>query len=573
MNFAQLKMRPNGDENRAALKDLMTADPSLQVERRHLDGADLLMYRELPASIREWFLRAVEFPDKDFLVFGDDRVTYGEALAQSDIFAAAMQLEFGIEKGDRVAIAMRNYPEWVITFMATAKIGAISVPLNSWWTEEEFAFGLKDSGSKLIVCDRERMERIAPTLTDLDIATVVVRGDGEHIFDELMLKYADRSPAPVAIDGEDNAIIMYTSGSTGFPKGVLSTQRAIVSTMKSWGLSYAAGQLALARKAEKAGVELPAEPPYPPAILLPVPLFHATGSHAGLMMSFLAARKIVMMYKWDIQEALHLIERERVTGIIAVPTQSMELMQAPNLDDFDLSSLTDIGGGGAARPKQHVAGLLNTFQKASVGLGYGLTETNAFGSAIGGPDYAKRPGSTGRAMRPTSEIAIMEEVGGELPTGEVGEVCMRSPSNMRGYWNRPEDTAAVFRDGWLRTGDLGYLDEEEYLYIVDRLKDMIIRGGENISCLEVETCLYQHPDIAEASVFGVPDERLGEVVGTVLFAKNGAALDEAQIVEFVRSHLASFKAPEKIWISAVSLPRTGSEKVDKKTLRQIYLTD
>jgi len=578
MEYSQLQIRPSGNEILAALKLIMAADPSLQVERQRVRGVDYLMFKEQPVSLREWFQIADEFPREDFLVFGEDRMTFGEAAEKSDSFAAVLQKEFNAKKGDRVAIVMRNYPEWVVAFMAAAKIGAIAVPLNGWWTAEEFAYGLSDAGATLVVCDAQRLDRISHCLADLGLRAIVVRNgiaDDKVVFhyDRLQAKYAGQQPDFVAIDSEDDAYILYTSGSTGFPKGAVSSHRAVISTLKSWGVSYAASQFALQQKAAAAGVELPEEPPFPPAVLLPVPLFHVTGSNAGLLISFLSGRKVVLMYKWDVQDALSLIERERVTNIVSVPTQSMELMQAPNLAEFDLSSLNDIGGGGAARPQQHVGKLLKTFTQASTGIGYGLTETNAFGSNISGPDYAERPASAGRPTPPTSEIKVTDEDGKEMATGQVGEICLRSPSNMRAYWNRPEETAAAFRDGWFRSGDLGYLDAQGYLFIVDRLKDIIVRAGENISCLEVEACLYHHPDIAEVSVFGVPDERMGEKVGAVVLLKTGSMLEDGEVIDFVHDHLASFKCPEVIWFTSDPLPRTASEKIDKTVLRKTYLTD
>jgi acyl-CoA synthetase (AMP-forming)/AMP-acid ligase II len=371
----------------------------------------------------------------------------------------------------------------------------------------------------------------------------------------------DEVPAPPSVEilPEDPALILYTSGTTGHPKGVLSTQRNVISAIGTWLVLVSAINV-LQGAAEQ-------EPDNQIGILLAIPLFHVTGLHSMLLLSLVIGRKIVMMHKWDVDQALELIEAERITHFNGVPTMSMELMNHPRLSDFDLSSLVDVSSGGAARPAEQVAMLVERFPGATASQGYGLTETNAVGCVIGQDDYLLRPGSVGRPTAPLVELKIVNQDGSELPAGGVGEIWIRSPAVPMGYLNRPEATSATFTDGWCHTGDVGYIDADGFVYIVDRLKDIIIRGGENISCLEVEEALYSHPEIEEAAVFGLPDERLGEIVGAVVKTSEGVELDIDLVQKFLRERLAAFKIPVHLWCQGGQLPRIASGKIDKKKLR------
>ncbi|MEM6834507.1 MAG: fatty acid--CoA ligase family protein, partial [Pseudomonadota bacterium] len=372
---------------------------------------------------------------------------------------------------------------------------------------------------------------------------------------------SERTPQPVDIQPEDDLSILYTSGSTGAPKGAVSTQRGTITGL----MGYACHGLAI-RQLDGVALES-----VQPAVLLTVPLFHVTGLIPVCLISFFIGRKLVMMHKWDAGDALALMEQEKVTYFVGVPTMSLELMQHPERDNYDLSVLEDIAAGGAARPADHVARLKQTFPQARPGLGYGLTETNALGCINTRASYIAKPGSTGVVSRPAVELKIADEEGVALQTGEIGEVCLKSAANVRGYWNRPDETAAAFtEDGWFKTGDLGRLDEDGYLFIVDRKKDIIIRGGENISCLEVEDALFNHPKVAEACVFGLPDERLGEMVAAVIMPVDGADLSAEDMQAYVAEHLARFKVPQHIWIATKSLPRLATGKFDKRRLKAAY---
>ena len=544
----------------------------LSVGAADVRGVTLPAFAAAPPSMREFF--AFFFAanaDKEFLVFGDERLTFAEVHARGLKFAAMLQHRHGIAKGDRVAIAMRNYPEWIIAFVGILHLGAIAIPMNAWWTAEELDYGLKDSGARLAVADEERARRLATLGCHATVITVRTSADvaGALGFvraeDELIASPPSTWFLP-EIAPEDDATIMYTSGSTGSPKGAVSTHRALVAA----AMNYLVAGLALLELSQKAGVT----PADQQVMLLNVPLFHITGSVPVLLVSIAIGRKMVIMHKWDAGEALRLIEKERATYFVGVPTMSLEMMQHPDRDKYDLSSLVDIASGGAPRPPEHVERLAKTFVGKHPVQGYGLTETNGVGAGNFRDNYRNKPASTGRAAAPLVELRIDPgdgPVGAGLPAGTVGEVCIRTVCSCRGYWNKPEATLAAFPgDGWFRSGDLGYLDEDGYLFIVDRKKDIIIRGGENISCQEVESAIYAHPAVAEVSVFGLPDERLGEIVGAVVYPKPGAALEESAILDFVSGNLAAFKVPARLWVSVDPLPKLGSAKIDKVTLRTQY---
>ncbi len=530
-------------------------------------GADYPTFKAAPDSLRDYL--AVFFMaqgDKEFLVYRDERMTFAQVYAQAVHIAAVLQHRHGIAKGDRVAVAMRNYPEWVSAFVAGCILGAVVVPINAWWTAEELAYGIADSGTRLVIADEERARRLAGN----PVKVLTVR-TSKAVADELgrvrledELEVAPKTPWYLPpIGPEDDATIMYTSGSTGNPKGAVATQRSVV----TGALNYLVAGLAMLQMSQAAGVTLPEQQ----VMLLNVPLFHITGSVPVMLVSIAIGRKLVIMHKWDAGDALRLIEKERASYFVGVPTMSLELMQHPDHDKYDLSSLMDIAGGGAPRPPEHVERLATAFPNARPALGYGLTETNGVGAGNLRDGYRRKPNSTGRASKPLVEIGIFDDDMKPMPTGERGEVAIRSVANVRGYWNNPTATAAAFMaSGWFLTGDIGTLDDEGYLFIVDRKKDIIIRGGENISCVEVEAAIYNHPAVAEASVFGLPDERMGELVGAVVYPKPGETLEIESLLEFVKRDLAAFKVPAKIWLSKEQLPRLGSAKIDKVALRKQY---
>ncbi len=548
----------------AAAFKLLAENPMFKVGEAEIRGNTYRVFENAPASLAGLFANAAAtHGEKEFLLYEDERISFAELWRRACRLAHALHDELGVKQGDAVALAMRNYPEWCVSYMAVIALGGVVVPLNAWWKEEELHYGLKDCGAKTVIADGRRLKYIAPLKGELGLTLVLAREEGEgadYQLDTLIAGAKSDAAPEVDIHPDDDFCIVYTSGSTGHPKGVVLTHRGAVSTLFSW--TFTASIL----KELRGGVSPFGENP---GILLAIPLFHVTGSHSIFLLSYLIGRRMAMMYRWDPKEAADLINREKLTNFVGVPSQSFELMQAVGPEG--LPSLIDIGSGGAKRPADHVRKLADKFENGKPSSGYGLSETNALGCVISQGDYLLRPDSTGRPVPPLTDIKIVKD-GADMPRGEVGEIWIRSPANFRGYHNLPDETAkSITPDGWFRTGDLGKMDEGDYLYIVDRMKDLIIRGGENISCLEVENRVYEHGDVAEAVVFSVPDEVLGERVGLVVYPKEGMSIDVEDLRRFIAEDLAEFKVPERIWISPAKLPRLGTAKFDKITVRKIAL--
>ncbi|MEM9617345.1 MAG: class I adenylate-forming enzyme family protein [Pseudomonadota bacterium] len=547
----------------AAFK-LLTENPLFKVTEAEIRGNTYRVFENAPPNLVGLYAYgAATHGDKDFLIFEDERLSFAETWKRACRFAHALRDELGVKPGDKVALAMRNFPEWCIAYMGAIATGAVVAPLNAWWKADELKYAIEDSGAKIIVVDARRLEYLSPLKDELGLTLILAREEGEgadHRFEDMVERAREDTPPPVDIQPDDDFCIVYTSGSTGHPKGVVLTHRGCISTLMSWAFT------ASAVKEARGGVSLFGDNP---GILLAVPLFHVTGSHSIFMLSYMVGRRVAMIYRWDPKHAGEIINREKLTNFVGVPSQSYELMNTDH--EGGLPTLMDIGSGGAKRPADHVRKLKNTFKNANPSSGYGLSETNAIGCVISLAEYQQRPDSTGRPVPPVTDIKIVKD-GEEVPRGEVGEIWIRSPANFREYHNLPEDTEkALTPDGWFRSGDLGKMDEEEYVYIVDRIKDLIIRGGENISCLEVENRVYEHHGVAEACVFSVPDETLGERVGLVFYPVDGEAIDVAELRDFIAKELAAFKVPERIWLSPSPLPRLGTAKFDKITVKKIAL--
>ena len=516
-------------------------------------------------NLRDFLLMATgHLLTREFIVYGKTRLTIGETWQQAARMAHSLMENCGVGVGDHVAIAMRNYPEWLISYFAVIATGATVVPLNAWWKTEELGFSLKDCGAKIIICDEKRRDRLQPLKDELGLTFILARsdvGERDYLWDEFVKSGSSDEMPTHKIDADGDFCVLYTSGSTGRPKGAMLTHRGAISALLSWAF------LSEIYKEQFPEAQFI---PDDPKLLMALPLFHVTASHSLTLLSLLIGRTMVMIDRWDPAVALEVIKREKITNFTGVPTMTHELIALAEPGDLD--SMADITTGGAKRPAQHVAEQVGKFPKIIPGSGYGLTETNALGSHNAMQDYVKRPDSAGRVIPPVSEFQIWDEAGNALPTGTVGEVVIKSPANFRGYLNLPKETAkALTPDGWFRTGDLGKFDEEGFLYIVDRLKDLIIRGGENISCLEVENALYRFPGIAEVTVFSVPDKRLNEIVGAAIYPTEGVEIDLPALVDFVKGELAHFKVPEKIWLSPQALPRGGTGKIDKRATRDIAL--
>ncbi len=499
--------------------------------------------------------------EAEAVVAGDERLTFAELDRWSERLALALASR-GIAKGDRVALAMRNCPAWIVTYMAILKAGAVAVLINGWWQSDELGHALRLSAPGLVIADAPRAKRIQGLGQDIELVALEVDSPLDAALEPL-LSGADEGLTLPEIAPDDDATILFTSGSTGDSKGALSTHRAVTTGVYAYatGLMVLLGIMTQEKRA----------PATPPRSLLNVPLFHVTGEVPVMLNSFVIARCMVIMSKWDAGEALRLIEKEKISYFVGVPTMSLELMTHPDRDKYDLSTLTDIAAGGAPRPVSHVERLQKQFPTAQPALGYGLTETNAVGCGNFWSNYANKPASTGRPQRPFVELAILGADGEHLPPGERGEIAIRSAANIKGYWRDPAATKAAFTaDGFLRTGDIGYLDDDNFLFIVDRKKDIIIRGGENISSQEVEAACYACPAVAEVSVFGTADERLGEVPVAVVHAQPDSDLDEEELRRFLDGRLAVYKIPARFVFSPDPLPRLGTGKIDKLALRAQY---
>ena len=541
-----------------------------EVETIEVAGVGYRAFKHAPPSLRELFASAAARGDQTFLVYEDERWTFAETARHIDALASLLVEHYGVRKGDRVAVAMRNYPEWVVAFAAILSVGAISVSMNAWWTEAELEYGLEDSTPTVLIADRERVERCAPACARLGTKVLAVRAPG--LAPDLAVEvdhYAEIVPLGAAMPDvevlpDDDATILYTSGTTGHPKGAVSTHRAILQALLGFGCRVAMESI---RKPDEVSKSTG-----PAVFILIVPLFHVTGCVPVMLGCFVSGCELVIMYRWDAERALELIERERVTHFVGVPTQSWDLVESPRFADFDTSSLQSVGGGGAPAPPELVRRVASSFAQGRPNIGYGMTETNAYGPGNSGSDYTDHPTSTGRGT-PILEIEVRDEDGRAVPAGVRGEIWFKGPHLFRGYWNKPEATAEVLVDGWLRTGDLGRIDEEGFVYVEDRAKDMVLRAGENVYCAEVEAAIYEHPAVYEAAVFGVPHERLGEEVATVVFLRDGQFLTADELQAHVRERLAGFKVPTVVVFSNEPLPRNPAGKFLKRQLREEVAAD
>jgi long-chain acyl-CoA synthetase len=526
-------------------------------------GTRMKVFKSTPPSMRQLFALAKLRAAQEFLVYEDERWTFGRVAESIDAIGSALVSHYGVKKGDRVAIAMRNYPEWIAAFAAITSVGAIAVLLNAWWTADELAYGLEDSGAKLLVGDLERIERAAGAMERLDIRALAVRTGGKPLPPRTD-RYEDvvklGAPLPdVAITYDDDATILYTSGTTGHPKGAVSTHRAVLSALGAFACRAAVQAMRFPKDKEKQS--------HPTCFILTVPLFHVTGCVAVMLTSFAAGTKLVMLHKWEPERALQLIERERVTNFVGVPTMAWDLLESPAFSKYDTSSLVAVGGGGAPAPPQLVHRIDKSFGgKGRPNIGYGMTETNAYGPQNAGDDYVRKPTSAGRVV-PVVGVRVTDADGKVLGPNQVGEIWFSGPHLIRGYWNKPEATAQTIVDGWLRSGDIGRIDEEGFVHVEDRAKDMVLRAGENVYCAEVEAAIYEHPAVYECAVFGLPHERLGEEVAVAIHLKPGASLGEDELRAHLTKRIAGFKIPSVIQWSDAQLPRNPAGKILKRELR------
>jgi long-chain acyl-CoA synthetase len=572
-----------------ANRTLTAAGQMFEMDEVEIWGVVTRVWKNAPASLRDILELSHAHGDQDYLVYEDERTTFAENYRMAGALARRLQERFGVEKGDRVSIVMRNLPEWAATFWATAAAGGVAVPLNAWWTGAELEYGLHDSGTAVVFVDSERLVRLRPHLAQLPhLRAVVVTSENRTTPVDLspssvpVIAFADlvgdadsdadsdsgTGLPDVAIAPEDDATIFYTSGTTGKPKGAVGTHRNMATNLMSL---YFLNARATLRRRNGPGGDAFAERN---AYLLSVPLFHATGCHSILVANTAAGNKLVMMHHWDPERALELIERERITTFGGVPAMVMQVIDSPTFAERDTSSVRSVAYGGAPAPPDLVRRIKEHFPVGAPSNGYGLTETSSVTTMNVGDDYVRKPDSVGPAV-PVCDVAVVPdgydgaEPTADLPAGPdvIGELWIKGPNIVRGYWNKPEATAASFTAGWLHSGDIARIDEEKFVHIVDRAKDMVIRGGENVASVEVEAALFEHPAVSDCAVIGVPHPVLGEEVGAAVVLRPGTTVTAEELTRFARERLASFMVPTHFWFLSQPLPRNPQGKVLKRELR------
>ncbi|MFE9398700.1 class I adenylate-forming enzyme family protein [Streptomyces flavidovirens] len=565
---------PNSDPLRAAEAALTAPGAPFEVVRAE-DGSPL--YAGGPRTLREFVEAVWAYGDQVFLVAESGTYTYGEFFAAASALARRFVGEYGLVPGDRAVIAMRNHPEWQVAFWGAQLAGLVAVPLNAWWTEAEFAYALDDCAPRVVLVDGERLPRVEAWLAGqwgapgegwqeqekgrLERPRVVVFHGGCGQWGEAYegIRVADPllGPPDVDVRAEDDATIIYTSGTTGRPKGAVATHLAQVGAATH--PRFHAALSALGRG------QVPGQGPAPVS-LMTFPFFHVA-AFTALYSVMAAGGTLVLMRKWDAAQALALIRAHQVTHYAGVPATALQLLDAAEAAGDELASLTMLNTGGAAAPAELVGRLTARYgERIEPRNGYGLTETCGGVLANFGAAYRAYPGSVGRPA-PGMEVRIAGPQGQALPEGEVGELWLRGQSLIRGYWNDPDATSQAFADGgWFRTGDLATVRDGR-VSIVDRIKDMVIRGGENVYCVEVESVLHDHPDVLDAAVLGVPHPVLGEEVAAVVQLRPGATAGADELRAHVGKHLAAFKVPAHVLVRDEPLPRNATGKVLKRELR------
>ena len=553
------------EEYKEAWAELISAGADFEIEKIDVRGAPINTYKNALPTLKHMWEQTRQFGDRDYLVYQDERISYTEAHKIVDSVTTWL-LQNEVSHGDRVAIAMRNYPEWLLSYWATLSVGASVVGMNAWWTEPEMLYAIEDSKPKVIFLDQERLNIFSGISAELSFITpITVRAEsadtGLANWNELL----DIEPEAnsIEIQPDDDACIFYTSGTTGRPKGAQLTHRGCISNI--WSMMFSASLQRLI--GEKKGLLEPGADPIIPSALVTTPLFHVTANNCAAHATTIAGGRLTHMYKWDAGEALKIVEAEKITSLSGVPVMAREIITHPDFDKTDTSSLMTVGGGGAQLQPDLVTKIEERVTTARPSTGYGMTETCGIITSIGGDYFIDKPESCGPAT-PAYEVKIVDPSSTEtLPKGETGELWVRGGHVIKGYLNRPEATAETIVDGWLRTGDMAKMDEDDFIYIVDRIKDMVLRGGENIYCAEVESAIFDHPAVSECTVFGVPDDRLGEEVGAAVFVGNNK-LDATELREHCRNLIASFKVPKYVWFMDEPLPRNASGKFLKRELRE-----
>ena len=554
-------------ELNSAWSELTAPGQLFEVETIEVRGSPMRSYALAPGSLRDIWLGTAGYEDREYLIYQDERCTYSQAQEYTASIANWLSQQ-GVQPGDRVAIAMRNYPEWMLAYWAVVSMGAVAVGMNAWWVPQEMHFALKDSTPKVMICDKERLIRFGEISEDFpDLVVTAVRLTDQapdNVVDWVEVINTEAVMPDVTIDPDDEACVFYTSGTTGTPKGAQLTHRGCVANVMNIGFAQAVQGAALGKAGIKPTGSMEANAVN--VALVATPLFHVTGNNCVAQSIAAAGGKLIHMYKWDAAEALRIIETEKVTAFSAVPMMSREMLIHPDFTVRDTSSLKSMGGGGAAVQPDLTKKVDEAMEDTAPSAGYGMTETCGIISALSGEYLVDRPASVGRAL-PTFEAKCVDDAGNAVAQGQTGELWVRGACVIKGYVNRPEATAETITDGWLHTGDIAYLDEDDFIFLVDRAKDMVLRGGENVYCAEVENALFAQDSVAECAVFAVDDERLGEEVAAAIYLKEGASTEVSAIREQLKTTLASYKIPRYIWLLDEPLPRNANGKFIKREIR------
>jgi long-chain acyl-CoA synthetase len=540
-----------------------------EVSHEKIRGISTRTWRNCAPHLRSVLQASIAHGSRDFIRYGDEVLSYNECFAAAGAMAARLRGDHGISPGDRVAIAMRNYPEWVIAFWAAIWADAVLVPLNSWWSAEELEFGIRDSGARVLVADGERVDRLGDRLDDAEIVMVATRAVGPLRSDVIPFEEMARTgvhpldlyaPFPAT---DSDATIMYTSGTTGRPKGAVATHRNVCSNLMS--MQYLAAAVTYMHDGTVPDGPVAEGPPS--VTLAPTPLFHVSACFSGLIATAVTGGTLVLMYKWDPEVAVEIIENEDVVAFGGVPSMIWGLLDTIGDEPGRLSSLMALGYGSAPAPPELLRQVGEKLPGRHAFIGYGLTETTSITSSNRGADYLDKPESVGPPV-PVVEVKVVDSERNAVSVGAVGELLVKGPNVVRGYWNAPEATEAAIIDGWLASGDLARLDDEGFIYIVDRAKDMILRGGENVYSVEVESVLMEHPAVDDVALIGVPHRTLGEEVGAVVKVAPGHSVDGDELSRFLTGQVAGFKVPTHYWWRTEDLPRNASGKVLKRELRE-----
>lgn len=552
--------------------ELTEKGAKFELSTLNVAGRSYRVFKNAHKTIGEMLALGRTYHEKTAIIFENEKWSYDNLYQKIDIISSQLKYRYGVCRGDRIAIAMRNCPEWIGIFIAIVSTGAIAVPINSFGKTIELMYGIEDSDAKIVFCDYERYVHISEKISTTNIKVIVTRTSNETIikdhtetFESFILepeiahkiKYLD-----IQINPDDIAVIIYSSGTTGQPKGVIWTHRNLTQAMFCY--EYLG---ALIARLETKRISQFASRKINPANLLATPLFHGNGLCANALLSIYEGQKLVIMYKWDVDKAIDYIEKEQITSMKLSPAMTLQLIDSDRFSKADISSLFNIGSGGSATPLRINNLLFEKYPEIMGSGGYGTTETTGPVAALYGDAYLSSPTCAG-PVTVLFDVKICDEHDQEVLPGETGEVHVRGVAVAQGYWRKPEATKKAFINGWYRTGDIGYIDDYGFLYITDRITDMVIRGGENIYCAEVENILYGHPAVAEVAAFGVNHSILGEELAVAVRLKPKTVFSAIDIQNYMKSRVAKYKVPEHIFLYNEELPKGPTGKILKREIRR-----